>query len=93
MLILINVNLIFTNNEETYKQFLINFKNNKIQSTLNFINLKKKIKFFVNVIKLFLINLNKQFTITIKLYFHNLKIINEKYFLIYVIIIFSMFLI
>ena len=39
--ILINVNLIFTHNEETYKQFLINFKNNKIQSTFNFINLKK----------------------------------------------------
>ena len=40
--------------------------------------------------KLFLINLNKQFAITIKLYFHNLKIINEKYFLTYNYI-FSMF--
>ena len=29
-----NVNLIFTHNEET--KFLINFKNNKIQSTFNF---------------------------------------------------------
>ena len=34
--------------------------------------------------KLFLINLNKwYFAITIKLYSHNLKIINEKYFLTY----------
>ena len=41
-----NVNLIFTHNEETNKQFLINFKNNKIQSTFNLENLNLIIKFF-----------------------------------------------
>ena len=44
--ILRNVNLIFTHNEETNKQFLINFKNNKIQSTFNLENLNLIIKFF-----------------------------------------------
>ena len=46
--ILRNVNLIFTHNEETNKQFLINFKNNKIKSTFNLENLNFKmiIKFF-----------------------------------------------
>ena len=39
--ILRNVNLIFTHNEETNKQFLINFKNNKIQSNFNLENYYK----------------------------------------------------
>ena len=34
--------LIFTHNEETNKQFLINFKNNKIQSIQIIISLKNK---------------------------------------------------
>ena len=42
---------------------------------INFLNVNEK---------LFLINLNKwQFVITIKLYYHNLKIFNEKYCLTY----------
>ena len=91
--ILINANIIFTHKEETNKQCLINFKNNKIKSTFNF-NLENYYKFKkINEHKIFcifrneklsLINLNnRQIEITIKTNCDNLKIVNEKYFLTY----------